>query len=64
MPRPLRLAPLELADEIWKAAKIRVDRRKIDLPDPIKRVGRYSVPIELFTDVTVEVRTLVVPEGG
>jgi len=54
----------DLADEIWQVAKIRVDRRKIDLAEPIKKVGRYAVPVELFTDVTVEVRTLVVPEGG
>ena len=45
-------------------AKIRVDRRKIDLGEPIKKVGAYKVPVELFTDVTVDVRTLVVPEGG
>jgi large subunit ribosomal protein L9 len=54
----------DLADEIWRVAKIRVDRRKIDLEEPIKKVGRYAVPVELFTDVTVEVPTLVVPEGG
>ena len=54
----------DVADEIWERLKIRVDRRKIDLPDPIKRIGRYSIPIEVFTDVTAEVRTLVVPEGG
>jgi large subunit ribosomal protein L9 len=54
----------DLADEIWSVAKIRVDRRKIHLGDPIKKVGRYEVPIELFTDVTVDVTTLVVPEGG
>jgi large subunit ribosomal protein L9 len=53
-----------VADEIWEKHKIRVDRRKIDLPEPIKRIGRYSIPIEVFTDVTAEVRTLVVPEGG
>ena len=53
-----------VADEIWRLKKIRVDRRKIDLPDSIKRIGRYSIPIEVFTDVTAEVRTLVVPEGG
>src|SRR4029453_16164774 len=53
-----------LADEIWEKLKIRVDRRKIDLPDPIKRIGRYSVPVEGFTDVTAEIRTLGVPEGG
>jgi large subunit ribosomal protein L9 len=58
------VTPTDLADEIWKVAKIRVDRRKIHLGDPIKKVGRYEVPVELFTDVTVDVRTLVVPEGG
>jgi large subunit ribosomal protein L9 len=54
----------DLADEIWRVAKIRVDRRKIDLGEPIKKVGRYAIPVELFTDVTVDVRTLVAPEGG
>ena len=54
----------DLADEIWEKLKIRVDRRKIDLHEPIKRIGRYAVPVEIFTDVTAEVRTLVVPEGG
>jgi large subunit ribosomal protein L9 len=54
----------DVADEIWRTRKIRVDRRKIDLHDPIKRIGRYSVPIDVFTDVRVEVKTLVVPEGG
>ena len=52
-----------IADELWERAKVRVDRRKIAL-DPIKRIGRYQVPIEVFTDVTADVRTLVVPEGG
>src|SRR5262249_62425089 len=54
----------DLADEIWRVAKIRVDRRKIHIGEPIKRIGRYEVPVELFTDVTVDVTTLVVPEGG
>jgi large subunit ribosomal protein L9 len=58
------VTPTDLADEIWRVAKIRVDRRKIELGEPIKKVGRYEVPVELFTDVTVPVRTLVVPEGG
>jgi large subunit ribosomal protein L9 len=57
------VTPSDVADEIWRARKIRVDRRKIAI-DPLKRIGRYSVPIELFQDVHVEVKTLVVPEGG
>jgi large subunit ribosomal protein L9 len=54
----------DVADELWSKAKIRVDRRKIDLPEPLKRIGRYSVPVDVFQDVRVEVKTLVVPEGG
>ena len=57
------VTPSEIADEIWRTRKVRVDRRKIAV-DPIKRIGRYTIPVELFQDVEVEVKTLVVPEGG
>jgi large subunit ribosomal protein L9 len=57
------VTPTDIVDEIWSAKKIRVDRRKIGI-DNIKRIGRHTVPIELFNDVHVEVETLVVPEGG
>lgn len=57
------VTPSDVADEIWRTRKVRVDRRKVAI-DPIKRIGRYTVPIELFQDVQVEVKTLVVPEGG
>lgn len=56
------VTPSDVVDEIWRARKVRVDRRKVGI-DPIKRIGRYAVPIEVFQDVTVEVKTLVVPEG-
>jgi large subunit ribosomal protein L9 len=54
----------DVADELWRVRKIRVDRRKVELTEPIKRIGRYEVPIAVFGDVRVEVKTLVVPEGG
>jgi large subunit ribosomal protein L9 len=57
------VTPTDIADELWERHKIRVDRRKIGT-DSIKRVGYYDVPIELFADVTVEVKTIVWPEGG
>src|SRR5919201_1717588 len=57
------VTPTDVADELWTKHKVRVDRRKIHL-DTIKRIGRYQVPIELFQDVTADVRTLVVPEGS
>src|SRR5439155_3860492 len=57
------VTPTDIADELWVKHKVRVDRRKIGA-ESLKRIGRYQVPIELFQDVTVDVRTLVVPEGG
>ena len=53
----------DIADEIWRIRKIRVDRRKIGI-DTIKRIGRYSVPVDLFEGVTAELKLMVVPEGG
>ena len=57
------VTPTDVVDEIWRLRKIRVDRRKVGI-DNVKRIGRYTVPIELFTDVDVEVQMHVVPEGG
>ena len=57
------VTPTDIAEEIWRTRKIRVDRRKIDL-DVIKRIGRFSIPVHVFEGVTAEVKTLVVPEGG
>jgi large subunit ribosomal protein L9 len=58
------VTPTDISDTLWERHKVRVDRRKIELAEPIKRIGRYDIPVELFQDVTVQVRTLVVPEGG
>jgi large subunit ribosomal protein L9 len=57
------VTPTDIADELWRTAKVRVDRRKIGV-DNIKRIGRYEVPIDLFQDVRVEVKVVVSPEGG
>ncbi|MEO6496101.1 MAG: 50S ribosomal protein L9 [Solirubrobacteraceae bacterium] len=53
----------DIADELWRTRKIRVDRKKIQT-DALKRIGRYAIPIQIFEGVKVEVKTLVVPEGG
>ena len=57
------VTPTDVVDEIWRLRKLRVDRRKVGI-DNIKRIGRYTVPIALFTDVQVDVQMHVVPEGG
>ena len=39
-----------------------VDKRKIELEEPIKSLGIYSVPIKLHTDVEAKVKVWVVKE--
>ncbi len=51
-----------VADRLWEQEKLRVDRRKLEM-DTIKRIGRYTVPFELFTDVTAQLKLIVAPEG-
>ena len=39
-----------------------IDRRKIQLADPIRQLGQYQVPIRLHREVTVEITVQVVRE--
>ena len=51
-----------VADRLWDAEKVRVDRRKLQM-DTIKRIGRYTVPFEVFPDVVAGLKVVVAPEG-
>jgi large subunit ribosomal protein L9 len=51
-----------VADRLWEEQKLRVDRRKLQM-ETIKRIGRYTVPFEVFGDVVAELRVVVAPEG-
>jgi large subunit ribosomal protein L9 len=42
--------------------KIDIDKRKIQLEDPIKTIGEYEVPIRLHRDVTVPIKVVVEAE--
>jgi large subunit ribosomal protein L9 len=39
-----------------------IDRRKIQLAEPIKQLGEYTVPIRLHKDVTADISVLVAKE--
>jgi large subunit ribosomal protein L9 len=40
-----------------------IDRRKLHLPEPIKKIGEFDVPLRLHREVTVPVKVKVVAEG-
>ena len=54
----------DIADKIKETLGIEVDRRKIDLEDPIKRIGIYPVSINLVSGVTPIVNVVVEGEEG
>jgi large subunit ribosomal protein L9 len=41
-----------------------LDRRKLQLDDPIKRIGDTDVPVKLHRDVSTTIKVRVVPEGS
>lgn len=51
-----------VADRLWEQEKVRIDRRKLEMSS-IKRIGRYTVPLEVFPDVVAELKVVVAPEG-
>jgi large subunit ribosomal protein L9 len=53
----------DIAEELWRTRKVRVDRRKLEM-DSIKRIGRYTITAHLFEGVSADVRAEVVPEGS
>jgi large subunit ribosomal protein L9 len=59
------VTPIDIADFLV-THKIDIDKRKIQLEEPIKTVGEYQVPIRLHREVTVPIRVIVEaePETG
>ena len=59
----------DIADAIWKARRIRIDRRKVHMDEAIKALGSYKVTLTVWGDVDANVKVMVVPgaageEGG
>ncbi|HLH02485.1 MAG TPA: 50S ribosomal protein L9 [Bryobacteraceae bacterium] len=51
----------DIADAL-EAQKFHIERRKIQLDEPIRTVGEHKVPVRLHRDVTVEITVNVEPE--
>jgi large subunit ribosomal protein L9 len=53
----------DIADAIYAARKIRIDKRSIDLEEPIKMAGAHMVKVHVHASVEpAEVKVIVAPE--
>jgi len=50
----------DIADAIHDARGIRIDKRKVQLDEPIKTVGTHMVTVEVVDGVTATIKTMVV----
>ena len=48
--------------ELLAAEGIEVDRRRIELPEPIKELGEHKVPVKLHRELVAEIKLQVTPE--
>ena len=53
---------MDLAEEL-KNRGYEIDRHRIHLREPLKRVGEYTVPVRLHREVTIDLKVKVSPEG-
>ena len=51
---------MEIGDKL-AAAGVEIDRKKIQLAEPIKTLGDYQVPVKLAAGITANIKVTVVP---
>ena len=54
----------DIADALKQAYDVDVDRRKIELAEPIKTLGTYTVPYKPHPEVQIDLEVLVEAEEG
>ncbi|KRM71699.1 50S ribosomal protein L9 [Lacticaseibacillus brantae] len=52
----------QIAQALEKQYQIKVDKRKIDLPEPIRALGYRNVKVQLFNNVEATIRVHVVAQ--
>lgn len=52
----------DIADAM-EAQNYHIERRKVQLEEPIRTLGEHKVPLRLHRDVTTEITVVVEPEG-
>ena len=52
----------QIADELNKIEGIKVDRRKMELPDAIRALGYTNIPIKIHHEVTATLKVHVTEE--
>jgi large subunit ribosomal protein L9 len=53
----------EIVDAVRQARGVRLDKRRVQLDEPIKTTGTHMVTVEVSEGVTADVKTIVTPQA-
>ncbi len=53
----------EIADAVRQARGVRLDKRRVQLDEPIRTTGTHMVTVEVSDGVTAAIKTIVTPQG-
>jgi large subunit ribosomal protein L9 len=53
----------EIVDAIRQARGVRLDKRRVQLEEPIRTTGTHMVTVEIADGVTAEIKTIVTPQA-
>ena len=53
----------EIAENLEKQNKIKIDKKKINLKEPIKEIGTTNVEIKLFEGIIAKVKVQILEQG-
>jgi large subunit ribosomal protein L9 len=53
----------DISEAVEKQHNIKLDKRDIQIQDPIKSTGSYTVPVKLHGEVTANIQVEVIGEG-
>ncbi|MBO8159644.1 50S ribosomal protein L9 [Thermosyntropha sp.] len=54
------VTPKEIAEAINKEFKVSIDKKKIEIGEPIKHLGEYNLKIKIYPGVQAEIKVKVV----
>jgi large subunit ribosomal protein L9 len=52
----------EIVDAVRQARNLKLDKRRVQLSEPIRSTGTHMVTVEVADGVTADVKTIVTPE--
>jgi len=52
----------EIVDAVRQARGVKLDKRKVQMPQPIRSTGTHSVTVEIADGVTADVKTIITAE--